>query len=114
MRRPLPILMAIAVTAGALLSLAQGGRADSDPLISQKGREFLPNAVTVRKGGRIFIVNDDNPLLHHVFIRSGGMDFDSGEQQPGSVTPISFPKVGTYTVLCGIHPKMLLTVTVEP
>lgn len=114
MQKTLPILIVLGVAAGAVLGLVRDGRADSDPLISQKGREFLPDTVTVRKGGRIFIVNDDAPLLHHVFIRSNGMDFDSGEQQPGSVTPISFPEAGTYTVLCGIHPKMLLTVTVEP
>ena len=39
--------------------------------------------------------------------------FDTGEQLPGSKTVVRFPSAGQFTILCGIHPKMKLAVSVK-
>lgn len=84
-----------------------------DVTVSQKGRKFEPASVDIVKGGSIVIVNDDGDLLHHAYVESDTFSFDSGDQQPGSRTKITFPVAGEFKVLCGIHPKMKLVVHVQ-
>ena len=81
--------------------------------ISQKGREFHPGEISIKRGETIQIVNDDGDLLHHAYINSETFSFDSGDQEPGSKTDITFPVVGDFNVLCAIHPKMRLVVHVQ-
>ena len=110
-RRPL----AVAVIAAAL-SIGLGtlvGLALPQYSISQKGREFHPGEITIKRGETIQIVNDDGDLLHHAYIDSPAFSFDSGDQEPGSKTDITFPVAGDFNVLCAIHPKMRLVVHVQ-
>src|SRR3974390_1557568 len=81
--------------------------------VSQKGREFNPAQITIKRGETIQIVNDDGDLLHHAYIDSPKFSFDSGDQEPGSKTDITFPVAGDFDVLCAIHPKMRLAVHVQ-
>ena len=81
--------------------------------VSQKGRQFRPGEVTIDRGQTIVIFNDDGDLLHHAYVESDDFSFDSGDQQPGSRTPVVFSVPGDFKVLCGIHPKMKLTVHVR-
>ncbi|WP_243903262.1 methylamine utilization protein [Methylobacterium sp. J-070] len=74
---------------------------------------FHPDSLTIGRGETITIVNDDSDLLHHAFVESPSFNFDSGDQEPGSRTPITFNERGTFQVLCGIHPKMKLVVRVN-
>ena len=109
-RRP----MTAAFVAGAVTAfgvLASSAFADNS--ISQKGREFHPGEITIKRGETIQIVNDDGDLLHHAYIESAKFSFDSGDQKPGSITPITFAVAGDFDVLCAIHPKMKLTVHVK-
>jgi plastocyanin len=105
--------IAIAFTAGALTALGTAMAAVSDYTISQKGREFHPGEITIKRGDTLKIVNDDADLLHHAYIDSPAFSFDSGDQTPGTVTPITFTVAGNFNVLCAIHPKMLLVVHVQ-
>jgi plastocyanin len=82
-------------------------------VVSQVGREFHPREITIDRGETLQVVNDDGDLLHHVYIDSDQMQFDSGDQKPGSHTNIEFSKAGNYAVLCAIHPKMKLIVHVR-
>jgi plastocyanin len=82
-------------------------------VVSQKGRAFQPGTVTIKRGETIQIVNDDADLLHHAYVDADNFKFDSGDEEPGSKTGITFPIAGTFEVLCAIHPKMKLTVTVK-
>ena len=109
-RRPLIVAMAAAavIGAGTLVGLALPQYS-----ISQKGREFHPGEITIKRGETIEIVNDDADLLHHAYIDSPKFSFDSGDQQPGSKTDVTFPVAGGFNVLCAIHPKMLLVVHVQ-
>jgi plastocyanin len=106
--------IAIAFVAGALTALGTVMvSALPEYTISQKGREFHPGEITIKRGETVKIVNDDADLLHHAYIDSPTFSFDSGDQKPGSVTPIVFSVAGNFNVLCAIHPKMLLVVHVQ-
>jgi len=108
--------LAAAVLLGAVLITGMGtlaGVAAGQYLVSQKGREFRPGDLTIKRGEAITIVNDDADLQHHAYVDSDKFKFDSGDQEPGSKTDIAFPVTGTFDVLCAIHPKMKLTVHVQ-
>ena len=80
--------------------------------ISQKGRDFLPETVEISRGDTLAIHNDDE-YVHQVFVDSPSFKFDSGEQDVGQTVEITFPVAGNFQVLCAIHPKMQLDVTVK-
>lgn len=101
-------LAVLAVAAGAALAAGSGTRY----VVSQRGRTFLPGLITIRQGDTLQIVNDDGDLMHHAYIDNPDFSFDSGDQEPGSRTDVVFTKAGTFTVLCGIHPKMKMVVNV--
>ncbi len=111
---PAVSLWIIALGAAAALALAMTSRLEaSGHLVSQKGRAFQPGSLAINRGDTITIVNDDSDLMHHAYIDSAAFSFDSGDQAPGSRTTITFPKSGSFQVLCGIHPKMKLVVRVN-
>ena len=83
------------------------------PTVTQANRKFQPPQIEVARGGTVRFVNDDGQLTHHIYTTSPAFDFDSGEQEPGKIVEERFTVPGTYTVLCGIHPKMRLVVTVR-
>ncbi len=109
-RGPVMVLIAAAaVTAsGTLVGLAL-----PQYTVSQKGREFRPGTLAVKRGETVQIVNDDGDLLHHAYVDAPNFSFDSGDQQPGSKTNITFTVAGDFEVLCAIHPKMRLSVHVQ-
>ncbi|MGA7971299.1 MAG: cupredoxin domain-containing protein [Pseudolabrys sp.] len=114
MMRRLPSTFIIIVVAGLLCSVASPGYAQNPRyIVSQKGRQFHPQELTIKRGQTIQIVNDDGDLRHHAYIKSPTFNFDSGDQEPGSKTNITFPVQGTFDIRCAIHPKMLLVVHVK-
>ena len=92
------------------LASAQAGETVT---VTQRGRAFQPAALEINAGDRVKVVNDDGDLLHHAYVDAATLKFDSGEQEPGTSLEIAFPVAGTFDVLCGIHPKMRLVVTVR-
>jgi plastocyanin len=117
MQLPMRPAQSRALVAAAVLMLLGGvawAALSAPPYqVSQKGRAFQPGELTVRLGETVQIVNDDADLLHHAYVDSQRFTFDSGDQEPGSRTDVTFPVAGTFSVLCGIHPKMKLTVHVN-
>ncbi len=112
-----PVLRLIAVfsiltilsAAGVFSAIAEG----TPVVITQKGRAFNPKTLMLKAGDTAEIVNDDGELIHHAYVSSESFSFDSGDQEPGSKTDVVFTTPGKFTVLCGIHPKMHLEVTVN-
>src|SRR3974390_2391864 len=89
--------LAVAITAAALIGLGTlVGLALPPYSISQKGREFHPGEISIKRGETLQIVNDDGDLLHHAYIDSPKFAFDSGDQQPGTRTDITFPMLGDF------------------
>lgn len=103
-----PILALLAAV--SVVALAGAG---AQHRVSQKGRAFAPAAIVIRSGDAIAFMNDDGDLLHHAYLDSDRFSFDTGDQEPGSKAVVTFPTKGTFTVLCGIHPKMKLVVQVQ-
>ena len=100
----------IAVIAGMVTGTAIG----ATPLvISQKGREFEPREIMIKRGETLKFINDDGDLLHHAYLKSEAFSFDSGDQTPGSKFEVVFTVTGQFTVRCAIHPKMKLVVVVD-
>jgi plastocyanin len=108
-----PFTLAFALGASVAGLGVWASQAQSQNVVSQKGRQFRPGEMTIKKGEAVLIVNDDADLRHHAYVDSDTFKFDSGDQEPGSKTSIKFPVAGTFDVLCAIHPKMKLTVYVK-
>lgn len=107
-------LAAAALVLGAACGLGVVGRLEaSGQLVSQRGRAFQPGTLAIERGDTVTIVNDDSDLLHHAYVESDDFSFDSGDQEPGSRTPVTFTRKGVFQVMCGIHPKMKLIVRVN-
>ena len=79
--------------------------------VSQHDKTFTPTHVRVRRGERLWILNNDT-RTHNIRVFDEKLDFDSGAQEPGETVQIAFPQPGNYLVFCGIHPKMELAVDV--
>ena len=82
-------------------------------IVIQKARQFGFQAVTLRAGGSIVLSNEEATAVHHAYIEADGIRRDFGDQAPGSRTTMVFPQRGDFLVLCGVHPKMKLSVHVD-
>lgn len=98
------LVVAVRLSAGVGAELYQ---------VTQKGQQFNPGYLSIRRGETVQIINDDGELIHHAYVDSKTFSFDSGDQEPGSKTDIVFSVPGNFVVLCGIHPKMRLDVEVK-
>ena len=110
------VLPLLAVSAGGLYLVRHKGQAFNPGflyLVRQKGQAFNPGFLSIHHGDTVEILNDDGELIHHAYVDSKTFSFDSGDQEPGSKTDIVFSVPGDFVVLCGIHPKMRLDVTVK-
>jgi cytochrome c peroxidase len=90
-----------------------GADAVATSTVSQKDRRFTPSAVSLKAGEALRILNDD-VRVHNVRLDGPGKSFNSDAQNPGDTVTIGFDRAGQYDVICGIHPEMRLSVTVEP
>ena len=96
---------------GAVLVLLGAAAMQVHPVI-QKGRAFNLADVAIAVGDTVEFENQDE-FLHQIYVKSDAFNFESAEQPPGENVPLRFPVAGTFEVLCEIHPKMHLTVTVK-
>jgi plastocyanin len=103
--KPTLIAMAISIAVSAV------GLAADTITVSQRGRKFTPDSLTVRAGTPVLIANDDR-VSHHIYIDQPDMKFDSGEQSVGNEVTLHFDHEGRFSVRCAIHPTMHLDVTV--
>ncbi|HYC71569.1 MAG TPA: cupredoxin domain-containing protein [Opitutaceae bacterium] len=93
----------------AVIARSSGGAGDI--VISQKDKAFAPGSVEVKVGQTIEIHNDD-ATVHNAYCQTGEFKYNSGPQQPGTRSRLTFATPGVYEVRCAIHPKMKLAVTV--
>jgi len=84
----------------------------ADHIIDQKGKTFIPHAVTVAVGDTITFKNSD-PFAHNAYTDDEENEFDIGMQKPGQDISITIKAPGKFNVECAIHPNMLLEVTVK-
>jgi plastocyanin len=96
----------------AIFSLACPGARAVDRVVHQKGRVFSVGTMTLAPGEQVVFLNDDT-VPHNIMSDTPGSAFDLGSQSPGSATPVSFDKIGDVAVLCAIHPRMQMTITIK-
>jgi plastocyanin len=104
-------LGAVSAFAGGSYVLAQGAPAEA--VIVQRDIDFDVKAATIRVGGQVVFVNEDR-FGHNVFSETAGGEFDVGRQAPNTRIAVPFRRAGTFAVLCRIHPRMSMSVTVVP
>ncbi|MFL6820095.1 MAG: plastocyanin/azurin family copper-binding protein [Bradyrhizobium sp.] len=79
--------------------------------ITQKGRLFSSESVTIKKGDALTFVNDDT-VPHNIVSTSKGNEFNLGSQPPGASTDVTFKEPGDAQIVCAIHPRMKMTVKI--
>jgi plastocyanin len=99
------------LTLVVLAGLSAGAALAANLTITQKGRLFSTQSVTIRKGETLTFVNDDS-VSHNILSTSAGNEFSLGLQRPGAATDVTFKEVGDALVICAIHPRMKMTVHV--
>lgn len=92
--------------------LVAGPAAAADIVVTQKGKQFTPDAVTAKVGDTLVFRNNDN-ISHNTHATDKNYRFNLGLQNPdGDDLKLDLEKSGTFTVRCAIHPKMKMNVTV--
>jgi plastocyanin len=99
-----------ALTLAILAGLSVGAMA-ANLTITQKGRAFSVESVTIKKGEALTFVNDDS-VPHNILSTSKGNEFNLGSQSPGASTDVTFKDAGEALVICAIHPRMKLSVKI--
>ena len=100
------ILLTLAIVAG----LSAGALAATQ-MVHQQGRMFSAESLSVRKGDALTFLNDDT-VPHNIMSASKGNEFNLGSLPPGSSTDVAFKDDGDVQVICAIHPRMKMMVTV--
>ncbi len=81
-------------------------------VVDQKGKTFIPHAITVRVGDTITFKNSD-PFAHNAYTDDEANEFDIGMQAAGTDSKVKVKGAGHFNVECAIHPNMLLEVTAK-
>ena len=81
-------------------------------IIDQKGKTFIPHAISVSPGDSITFKNSD-PFAHNAYTDDEDNEFDIGMQSEGTEKVITVKSGGDFSIECAIHPNMLLEVTVK-
>lgn len=92
---------------------AQAGLSQVVGIVVERSMTFGFQQIVLRPGGSVVLENEDATAVHHPYIESEDATRDFGDQEPGSRTTMTFPDRGTFDVVCGIHPRMKLTVIVR-
>ena len=96
-----------------LLALALVASANArNHVIDQKGKTFIPHAITAAPGDTITFLNSD-PFAHNAYTDDEDNEFDIGMQSTGTKKVITINPGSDFSVECAIHPNMLLEVSVK-
>jgi plastocyanin len=102
--------MLTSLTVVVLVGLSVGALA-ANLTITQKGRLFSSESITIKKGESVTFANDDT-VPHNIVSASKGNEFNLGSQPPGAATDVTFKESGEALVICAIHPRMKMTVKI--
>ena len=92
-------------------SSSQQGSGGSSDAVKISNFKFSPASVTVTKGARVTVTNEDSTA--HTATADDGHSFDTGTLAHGASQTISVSKPGSYAYHCSIHPFMHGTLVVK-
>jgi len=103
-------LMFVLLLAGCTQTVEQSSAVDAptESVIELKQFTFVPNMITIKRGGTVTWTNKDD-VLHTV---TGG-GFDSGDLEKGDEFSQTFTKTGNYIYECNYHPSMVGRIIVK-
>jgi cytochrome c peroxidase len=100
------------VIAGVLLLLAGGTAAAADHQITIKNMKFTPAKVSAKVGDTLTFVNNDADD-HDLYTSSPGFGINlPNVTKNGGTTQMALHRAGHFDLECGLHPDMLLKVSV--
>ncbi|MDO9710883.1 cupredoxin domain-containing protein [Paracraurococcus lichenis] len=108
-----PALHAAALALAGLSAWSLATAAPARVEVRQANSSFAPGTLTLRAGTQVVFRNDDQ-LAHNVYSRTEGQAFNLGMAKPGESVERAFATPGTVDIRCAVHPRMRLTLTVEP
>jgi len=109
-RYAIAAVVALAGFGALLMVLPARGAGKSVHLV---GTSFRPASITIRAGRAITFYNDST-LTHTATCPK--CHLDSGDIQPGAFKTLTFPRAGTYELVCRYHGDqgMVASLTVTP
>lgn len=84
-----------------------------DSEVLQIKQAFEPGALEVAAGTTVTFSSADDVNHNLKTVAPDGTTVDRGVEKPGESTQILFATAGVYSVICGIHPRMKMRVTVR-
>ena len=96
-----------------LLALGFGAACADELEVLQVKQSFDPRSIEVASGTPVTFTNADDVKHNLKMVAPDGTQTDFGVEKPGEHTIMTFPAAGDYSVICGIHPRMKLKVTVK-
>ena len=97
----------------AAFSAPDSSEQASEPQVLQIKQTFDPNTIKVAPGAAVEFMNMDDVNHNLKVVAPDGSVTDLGLDKPGETTKIGFPASGSYTVICGIHPRMKMKVAAQ-
>ncbi len=101
---------AIVLVVGSGLMLASGGTVGSSAFAVQQAQV----ATKARAAGwrHIEFLNDDK-FAHNIYSETAGFEFNFRQQMPGEKDILVLEKAIVFDVICAIHPRMKVTISVN-
>jgi plastocyanin len=96
----------------ALCALGLRAWADDEQVLQIK-QSFEPKVLALSAGAKVTFLNADDVDHNLHLVAPDAPETDYGVQKPGQSRVIAFGGPGQYRVVCSIHPKMKLKVTVR-
>jgi plastocyanin len=95
-----------------IMSMVASASFGANHIVDQKGKTFIPHALSVAVGDTITFKNSD-PFAHNAYTDDETNEFDIGMQAPGKDVTVTIKGAGDFNVECAIHPNMLLEVSAK-
>jgi plastocyanin len=110
----IPSTLAGAAAVLVVAALGSSALGAADLYIHQHNLHFSESKVAVKVGDRLTFTNDDD-VIHNIGVRGGADDEteDLGLQKPRIAVSHRFNEPGAFVVVCSIHPRMRLKVSVS-
>lgn len=90
--------------------IAMSGFSHAAETVVQKDKQFSVETMMVAAGESVTFTNADQ-VTHDITVKKpDGSSLPALMQKPGDSAAIKFDQVGSYRVLCLIHPKMKMSV----